>query len=104
MNDETTASDDRGADVAEGGDDGAVSAVMAALHRERAARRSAEAAARKAADAAEKYRDTAHRLMVDREIADAVHASGGANMRLLRPHLESSVAVVDEGGARLFAS
>ncbi|MBJ7534546.1 hypothetical protein JDN40_10565 [Rhodomicrobium vannielii ATCC 17100] len=98
MNDEMTASDDRGADVAEGCDDGAVSAVMAALHRERAARRSAEAEARKAADAADRYRTQAHRLLIDREIADAVHASGGANTRLLKPHLDGNVAVVDEDG------
>jgi len=98
MIDETIASDDRDADAAEGGEDGAVGAVMAALHRERAARRSAEAEARKAADAAERYRNTAHRLLIDREIADAVEASGGANMRLLRPHLESIVVVVEEDG------
>jgi len=98
MIDETIASDDRDADAAEGGEDGAVGAVMAALHRERAARRSAEAEARKAADTADRYRTQAHSLLIDREIADAVHASGGANMRLLRPHLESIVAVVDEGG------
>jgi|GEM_PF-5118292 len=98
MIDETIASDDRGADAAEGGEDCAVGAVMAALHRERAARRSAEAEVRKAADAADRYRTQAHRLLIDREIADAVHASGGANLRLLRPHLESCVTVVEEDG------
>jgi len=98
MNDETTASDDQGAMAAESGEGGDTIAIWAALHRERAARRSAEAEARKSAEVADRYRTQARRLMIDREIADAVHASGGANMRLLRPHLESSVAVVDEDG------
>jgi hypothetical protein len=99
MNDDTSVSaDERDAMAAESGEDGGTAAIWAALHRERAARRSAEAEARKAADAAERYRNTAHRLMIDQEIADAVHASGGANMRLLRPHLEYSVAVVEEDG------
>jgi hypothetical protein len=99
MNDDiSTSADEREVTAAEGGEGGDTTAIWAALHRERAARRSAEAEARKAADAAERYRNTAHRLLIDREIADAVEASGGANMRLLRPHLESSVAVVEEDG------
>ncbi|WP_127079651.1 hypothetical protein [Rhodomicrobium lacus] len=99
MSDDVEASaDERDVSTADGGEDGGTAAIWAALHRERAARRSAEAEARKAADAADRYRTQAHRLMIDREIGDAVHASGGANTRLLRPHLEGCVAVVEEDG------
>jgi hypothetical protein len=97
MIDETIASDDRGADVAEGGDDGAVSAVMVALHRERAARRSAEAEARKAAEAADQYQKRTHRLLIEREISNVVREVRG-NYRLLLPHIEGNLRVFEENG------
>ncbi|KAI93904.1 hypothetical protein T281_13925 [Rhodomicrobium udaipurense JA643] len=99
MNDDiSTSADEREVTAAEGGEGGDTTAIWAALHRERAARRSAEAEARKATEAADKYKTHFHKLLVDREIMDAVQSSGGANMRLLWPHLESSVTVVEEDG------